>query len=165
MLNSVGGRFVLGSRSDEVHRQFFCFSPPQSGVMVLSTVAIGYTGVIYPVLPLLPPAPNCLVAMGIEPLDLAGQAKRCTACATLWFSSPHGSRAFPGAVPSPRSRDSVERADRFFMDWSVAKRLVSEHAMSDEERAHIRQRDAFAGCADRRRAGPGRRTVHRGDFD
>jgi hypothetical protein len=45
--------------------------------------------------------------------------------------------AFPGAAPSGRSRDSVEHADRFFMDWSLAKRLASELAMSDEDRGHI----------------------------
>jgi len=45
--------------------------------------------------------------------------------------------AFTGAVPSGSGRDSVEDAGSFFMDRSLAKRLASELAISDEQRGHI----------------------------
>jgi hypothetical protein len=45
--------------------------------------------------------------------------------------------AFTGATPSGSGRDSVEDADSFFMDRSLAKRRASELAISDEQRGHI----------------------------
>jgi hypothetical protein len=45
--------------------------------------------------------------------------------------------ALTEAVPSGSGRDSVVDADSFFMDRSLAKRLASELAMSDEQRGHI----------------------------
>jgi hypothetical protein len=45
--------------------------------------------------------------------------------------------AFTGAAPSGSGRDSVEDAGSLFVDPSLAKRLASELAMSDEQRGHI----------------------------
>jgi hypothetical protein len=45
--------------------------------------------------------------------------------------------AFTGATPSGSGRDSVEDADSFFMDRSLAKRRASELAINDEQRGHI----------------------------
>lgn len=75
-----------------------------------------------------------LVAIVNEFSGVAGD-KRDMQC--LGHITLMGCLAFIGAVMSGSSPDSVERANRLFIDRSVAKHVASELSISDEQRGQI----------------------------
>jgi hypothetical protein len=81
----------------------------------------------------------------------AGQAKRCTAC-DIWWLSLRSWLALPLQGRRQAAAVAIASRTRVCCLWIRPLRSANERRATG---THIRQRDAYVGCADRRRTGAG----------